>query len=106
MRGDSAPATNRAPIPAATAQPIQGLPTRHRPPARPGNVVVVFQPDATEAQIRTVLTATGARLVDGPPGADAYVLSVSPSQREKALATLRASHPVVAAEPVDSAGAP
>jgi anti-sigma factor RsiW len=77
------------------------------PPAtRPGNVVVVFQPTATEAQMRAALAASGARLVDGPTAADAYVLNVPPDRRERALATLRASKPVVAAEPVDAAGAP
>ena len=77
------------------------------PPAtRPGNVVVVFQPTATEAQIRAALTASGARLVDGPTAADAYVLNVPASRREQALATLRTSKAVVAAQPVDAAGAP
>jgi hypothetical protein len=69
-------------------------------------VVVVFQPTATEAQMRAALAASGARLVDGPTAADAYVLNVPPDRRERALATLRASKPVVAAEPVDAAGAP
>jgi anti-sigma factor RsiW len=90
----------RAPTPAAAYHTLAA------PPAtRPGNVVVVFQPDATEAQIRTALVASGARLVDGPTAADAYVLSVQPSQRGKALAILRASRPVVAAEAVDTVGA-
>jgi anti-sigma factor RsiW len=81
--------------------------TLSAPPAtRPGNVVVVFQPTATEAQIRAALTASGARLVDGPTAADAYVLNVPASRREQALATLRASKAVVAAQPVDAAGAP
>lgn len=91
----------RAPIPVATYHTLAAPPA-----ARPGNVVVVFQPDATEAQIRTALVASGARLVDGPTAADAYVLNVPLAKRGKALATLRASGPVVAAEPVDSAGAP
>jgi anti-sigma factor RsiW len=91
----------RTPMSAATYHTLAAPPA-----ARPGNVVVVFQPDATEAQIRTALAASGARLVDGPTAADAYVLNVPPSRRETALATLRASKPVVAAEPVDSAGAP
>jgi anti-sigma factor RsiW len=92
----------RAPTPAAAAYHTLATP----PAVRPGNVVVVFRPEATEAQIRAALTAGGARLVDGPTAADAYVLNVPASQRERALASLRASGQVVAAEPVDAAGPP
>jgi anti-sigma factor RsiW len=91
----------RSPMPLAAYHTLATAPA-----ARPGNVVVVFQPGATEAQMRAALMASGARLVDGPTAADAYVLNVPQGQREKALATLRASGPVVAAEAVDTAGAP
>ena len=72
------------------------------PPLRPGNLVVLFQPSATEAQIRAALNASDARLVDGPTAADAYVLNVPATQRPKALAILRKTPQVVAAEPIDA----
>lgn len=68
----------------------------------PGNVIVIFRPDATEAVMRETLRASHARLVDGPTTADAYVLSVEPKAREAALATLRGRREVVLAEPVDT----
>jgi anti-sigma factor RsiW len=66
-----------------------------------GNVVVIFRPDATERQMRETLRASGARLVDGPTPADAYVLHVAAAQRPAALATLRGRSEVVLAQPVD-----
>lgn len=71
-----------------------------------GNVVVIFRPDTTEKSMREALKASGARLVDGPTPADAYVLRVPPAQREAALASLRARREIVMAQPVDSGGAP
>lgn len=76
------------------------------PVSRPGDIVVIFRPDATEAQLREALRASGARLVDGPTPADAYVLSAPLPARDKALALLRARHAVLVAEPVDQGAAP
>lgn len=74
-------------------------------PQRPGNVVVMFRPDASARSMTEALTAVHARLTDGPTGADAYVLRVPAAERAAALAKLRASRAVVLAEPVDG-GAP
>ncbi|HEX3406202.1 MAG TPA: zf-HC2 domain-containing protein [Caulobacteraceae bacterium] len=76
------------------------------PASRPGDIVVMFRPDATEAQLREALTASGARIVDGPTPADAYVLSTPLPAREAALAALRARRAVLAAEPIDQGAAP
>jgi hypothetical protein len=76
------------------------------PAAEPGNVVVIFRPDATEASMREALRASGARLVDGPTPADAYVLRVPQDGRAAALASLRARREIVLAQPVDSGAAP
>jgi anti-sigma factor RsiW len=73
------------------------------PVAAAGNVVVIFRPDTTERQIRAVLRASNARLVDGPTQADAYVLQIPAARRELALATLRARHEIVLAQPIDGA---
>lgn len=74
--------------------------------AEPGNVVVIFRPDTTEKLMREALKASGARLVDGPTPADAYVLRVPAAQREAALSSLRARREIVLAQPVDTGGTP
>ena len=76
--------------------------------ARPaaGNVVVMFRPEAREQELRHALAAGGARLVNGPTAAGAYVLSVPPEQRQAALAQLRAQSAVMLAEPLDGGAAP
>jgi hypothetical protein len=72
-----------------------------RAPANPAaNVIVVFRPNSTEADIAGALRASGARLVDGPTPAEAYVLHVPPAERAQALETLRSRPSVVMAEPI------
>ena len=70
-----------------------------------GNVVVVFHPDTTERQLRAVLKAGDARIVDGPTAAGGYVLRVPTAQKDAALAALRAQDRVVLAEPIGTGGA-
>lgn len=76
------------------------------PAATAGNIIVMFQPDLTEAGLRGVLRRSGARFVDGPTSANAYVLRVPDDQRRAALVSLRAQTVVTLAEPIDAAGAP
>jgi len=68
--------------------------------------VVIFRPDTPERVIRSALTSVGARIVDGPTAADAYVLQVPAAQRTQALAQLRSRNTIVLAEPVDPGVAP
>jgi len=70
------------------------------------NVVAIFRPDTTEQAMRALLTRTGANLVGGPSASNAYLLHVATSQRDAALADLRASKQVVLAEPVDGPAGP
>lgn len=63
-----------------------------------GNVLVMFKPDTTEAQLRRVLNAHGARIVDGPTVTDAYVLLLSGADQIKAIAALRREPAVTLAE--------
>lgn len=70
----------------------------------PGNVVVVFRPDARESDVRGALRTAHARLVDGPTEADAYILTVPAADHNTALKTLRADKAVVVAEPLDGGG--
>lgn len=72
------------------------------PAAAPGNVIVIFRPDATERDLRDALVATGARLTDGPTAAGAYVLRVPQAERSAALTRLRRRPDVVLAQPIDS----
>ena len=72
----------------------------------PGNVIVMFAPDATERELRATLEQVGGRIVDGPSASGAYMIRVAPAERPAALERLRAASPVVLAEPVDAAGTP
>jgi hypothetical protein len=65
-----------------------------------GNLVVVFDPDASEAQMRNALTDAEAKIVDGPNASGAYVLHVPADVRRQALTKLRAKREVVLAEPI------
>ena len=76
------------------------------PPPATGNAIVIFRPDASEHDLRRTLNANGARLVDGPTAADAYVLHLPADRRDAALARLRADHDVVLAEPINAGATP
>jgi anti-sigma factor RsiW len=72
-------------------------------PSQSANVIILFRPEATEADMRSALRQSGASLVGGPTDADAWLLSVPSAQRPAALAKLRAAREVVMAEPIDGA---
>ncbi|MHB8533951.1 MAG: S8 family serine peptidase [Sulfuricaulis sp.] len=63
-----------------------------------GSLVVVFDPRITEAELRRIVRGIGARFVDGPTAANAYVLELPAEQQVAALKTLRAERAVVLAE--------
>ncbi len=69
---------------------------------RNGTVVVVFDPATSELDLRRIVRAAGARIVDGPTQSNAYVLDVAPSRAQQVLQTLRAERAVVLAERLDS----
>lgn len=64
------------------------------------DAVVVFRPDTPEREIRRILQASGARVVDGPTVTDAYVLALPPSRAAAALARMRAESAVTLAQPL------
>jgi anti-sigma factor RsiW len=72
--------------------------------AAPGNLIVVFKPQASEAALRAILVQNQARIVDGPTSADAYVLHVAPDRRATVLARLKGAPAVSLAEPIDGDG--
>jgi hypothetical protein len=70
------------------------------PAAPDGNAVIVFRPDTSEREMRRILKAAGARVVDGPTVTDAYVLALPAAQAGDTLARLRAEAAVTLAQPL------
>jgi anti-sigma factor RsiW len=89
-----------------SVQPARYRALGARPAVASGNVVVIFRPDIREMDLRATLIANGARVVDGPTAADAYLLHVPTAERTAALTRLRKSARVELAEPVDAGAQP
>jgi len=68
---------------------------------RSANVVVLFESESRERDVRAALDAADARLVDGPTETGAYLLRVDGNKRDQALKTLRDSNAIALAEPID-----
>ena len=64
-------------------------------------ILVMFNADATEEDIRHALRQSGASLVGGPTSANAYLLHVAPDRRNAALTTLQSDDDVQLAQPID-----
>jgi hypothetical protein len=69
-----------------------------------GNLLLMLSADASAAQLRAAVEAGGARIVDGPTAAGAWVLAVPPERRDAALEKLRAQPQVTLAEPLADGG--
>jgi len=65
------------------------------------NMIVMFQGETTEQQMRHALNASGASLVGGPTDADAYLLHVEAKDRARAIASLQSDRHVTLAQPID-----
>ncbi len=72
--------------------------------APPGSLVVSFDPATPESELRRILQASGARIVDGPTAAGAYVLDVAAGDAGPNLSSLRAEPAVLLAEPLVEGG--
>jgi hypothetical protein len=77
-----------------------------KPAASPGDILVVFKPDAPERDLRAAVKDSGARIVGGPTEADAYILTTPLAERAHAIAALRARPAVAMAEPIDPGSGP
>ncbi len=66
--------------------------------------MVVFKPETAERELRRILQANGAHVVDGPTVTDAYLLSVPDPQQ--ARARLRGEAAVALAETLDGGTPP
>jgi hypothetical protein len=71
-----------------------------------GQIVVLFKPDTTEQQMRIILAAQNARLIDGPTASGAYVLHIDRGDPLAAITRLRQSNQVILAEALASDGRP
>jgi len=71
-----------------------------------GSLIVVFDPAATEAELRRILREAGARMVDGPTQSNAYVLDVPPARLDAATRALRSDHAVILVERLSQEGNP
>ena len=65
------------------------------------NVIVMFRADATVQDVDQTLKSVRATIVEGPTDADAYLLHVSPQQREGVLNRLQKDDQVAMAQPID-----
>jgi hypothetical protein len=65
------------------------------------NLIVMFKPDTTEAQMRVILSSNSARLVDGPTVTGAYLLTVPAKRRAQVLARLQLENAISMAVPID-----
>jgi predicted anti-sigma-YlaC factor YlaD len=68
------------------------------------NMVVMFEPDTSEQDLRRMLQASSARIMDGPTVTDAYLLSVPAGRLAAAVRMLRAEKHVKLAEPLVASG--
>ena len=86
----------------SSAPAYVALGDRAQPPPV-ANMIILFRPEATEADMRLALRNSGASLVGGPTDSDAYLLHVAPQQRPSALTKLHDDEDVLMAEPIDGA---
>lgn len=69
-------------------------------------LVVMFDPHTSEAQLRDVLHATGARIVGGPTETGAYLITVPQGQLASARTQLQGSGHVTLVESLDAGANP
>jgi anti-sigma factor RsiW len=67
-------------------------------------LVVVFDPQLSEARMRVLLRASGARVIDGPSEAGAYVLVLPEERVTAAQAALRAAPGVLLVQRLGASG--
>jgi len=70
--------------------------------AAAGNIAVMFDPAATEADLRNTLQRVNAKIVDGPTAAGAYLLRVDAKDRDAAIVRLRGESAIDLAEAIDA----
>jgi hypothetical protein len=86
--------------PADTDSSYRALGAQAAPAA---DAVITFDPATSEGEVRRILRASGARLVDGPTVTDAYLLSLPPADAAGALTRLRSEKAVTLVRPLNAA---
>jgi anti-sigma factor RsiW len=66
-----------------------------------GNMIIMFDPATSEANLRSALVESNARLVDGPTTSGAYLAHAPANTRGVAIDRLKANTHVILAEPLD-----
>jgi anti-sigma-K factor RskA len=94
MRTERAPSTDAASFDA----PYRTLSATSSPIPSNDTMLVVFDPRLTDAQLRELLGANHARIVDGPNAAGAFLVAAPQGQAELVRNALRASPGVAMAE--------
>jgi len=69
-----------------------------------GSLVVVFDPATSQAEVQRILRSAGARIVDGPTQANAYVLEVPVGQAGQAAQAIKAERAALLIEPLGLQG--
>lgn len=70
-----------------------------------GSLVVVFDPGTSVAEVQRILRSAGARIVDGPTQANAYVLEIPLGQTAQAAQVIKAERATQMIEPLRTQGA-
>lgn len=70
-----------------------------------GSLVVVFDPATSQAEVHRILRSAGARIVDGPTQANAYVLEVPVGDTDRGAQAIRAERATLLIEPLGPQGA-
>lgn len=94
---------------AARDVPVAGYRTLSAAPlaiADAATIVVVFDPQLRESDVRRIIRGARARLVGGPTDADAYLLAVDPRAQTQTLRQLRSEQGVRLAEALSTRPAP
>jgi len=73
--------------------------------AEPARVVVAFTPQTSLGEMRRILLASDARIVDGPTAADAYILAIAPERLDAAVQRLRGESSVLLVQPLEAKAA-
>jgi hypothetical protein len=69
--------------------------------ATSANIIVMFKPEAREADLRGAIAGSGGTLVGGPTEADAYLVHVPANGRSGAVQKLQRNANVTLAQPID-----
>jgi len=85
------------PEPNLSYRVLSAAPIAQQPPA---NLVIVFNPQIAEADLRRIVQGVGARIVDGPMQTNAYLLALPADQQTAALQKLRSEQSVTLVEPL------